>query len=91
MSPWRLPNTPGFRSSSVQPLDYARSGTLYWYWLPNDRRVVLSADTSFDVPNRLFEGLRTVDNADMFAGSPEKYDWTLHGKREAIVPYNAMR
>ncbi|MDO9711920.1 DUF1329 domain-containing protein [Paracraurococcus lichenis] len=75
---------------SHQPLDFGQEGTRYWFYVPGDRRVAFSADTAFDVPNRLFDGLRTVDNADIFAGSPERYAWTLLGKRETIVPYNSF-
>jgi hypothetical protein len=74
---------------SRQPLDYAREGTGYWFYSPQERRVTYSADTVFDVPNGVADGLRTVDQADVFSGSPERYDWTLLGKREAILPYNA--
>ncbi len=32
--------------------------------------------------------MRTSDNADMFNGAPDRYDWKLLGKKEIYVPYN---
>ena len=74
---------------SRQPTDFDRGQTLYWFYVPALRRVVLSSNNAFDVPNSAADGLRTIDQADMFAGSPERYAWKLLGKREAIVPYNS--
>ncbi|MEI5604110.1 DUF1329 domain-containing protein, partial [Streptomyces brasiliscabiei] len=36
-------------------------------------------------------GLRGFDDYYMFSGSPDRYDYTLLGKREMIVPYNNNR
>ena len=33
-------------------------------------------------------GLRTVDDDYLFNGSPERYTWTLVGKKEMLVPYH---
>jgi hypothetical protein len=33
----------------------------------------------------------TADQIDAYNGSPERYDWTLVGKREYYVPYNTYR
>jgi hypothetical protein len=35
------------------------------------------------------DNLRTVDEFDMFNGSPEHYEWRLLGKKELYIPYNA--
>jgi hypothetical protein len=51
---------------SRQPLNYTGEGTSYWFWSPGDRRVTFSADTAFDVPNGMAEGLRTVAGARSF-------------------------
>jgi hypothetical protein len=37
------------------------------------------------------DGLRTVDDIYGFNGSPERFDWTLQGKREMYIPYNNYR
>lgn len=43
---------------------------------------------AFDTPNSRTSGLATYDDAFMFNGSPERYEWNLVGKKEMIVPYH---
>jgi len=33
--------------------------------------------------------LRTTDDFDMFNGAPNRYNWTLKGKKEIYIPYNS--
>ena len=46
-------------------------------------------NVAFGNPGTASDGLRTSDQLDLFNGSPERYDWTLVGKREIYVPYNS--
>lgn len=59
-----------------------------WTYDPGERRVRRAPNLAFDTPDR---SLNTVDDYDMFSGSPERYDWKLLGKREMYVPYNNNR
>jgi len=34
------------------------------------------------------DGLRTADDTDMYNGAPDRYNWTLVGKKEIYIPYN---
>ncbi|MCS7923244.1 DUF1329 domain-containing protein [Pseudomonas aeruginosa] len=35
--------------------------------------------------------MATSDNMDMYNGAFDRYDWTLKGKRELLIPYNNYR
>lgn len=59
-----------------------------WTYDPGERRVRRAPNLAFDTPDR---PVNTVDDYDMFSGSPERYDWNLVGKKEIYVPYNNNR
>jgi hypothetical protein len=48
-------------------------------------------NVAFDNPGTNSDNLRTSDQFDMYNGSPERYDWTLVGKKEMLVPYNSYK
>jgi hypothetical protein len=54
---------------------------------PGTRRVRQLPSFGFDMPQGP-GGFRTVDDDQLFNGSPERYDWKIVGKRELYVPYN---
>lgn len=67
--------------------NYTRGkGRKAWQYLTGQRRVRLAPAVSFDTPNPAVAGTSTYDDAFIFNGSPERYDWTLLGKKEIIVP-----
>ena len=67
--------------------DYTKGkGRKAWQYLVGQRRVRLAPAVSFDTPNPAVAGTSTYDDAFIYNGSPERYDWTLVGKREMIVP-----
>ncbi|WP_165787114.1 DUF1329 domain-containing protein [Pseudohalioglobus lutimaris] len=69
--------------------DYsAGQGRRAWQYLTGQRRVRLAPAVAFDTPNPAVAGTSTYDDAFIFNGSPERFDWKLLGKREMIVPYS---
>jgi hypothetical protein len=50
-----------------------------------------TTDAGKDIPLIGTDGLMTEDQREGFAGSPERYNWRLDGKREVLVPYDAYR
>ncbi len=62
-----------------------------WTYNPGQRRVRRAPQICFDTSDTGAEGIRTVDDYDMFNGSPERYDWKLNGKKELYIPYNCYR
>lgn len=69
--------------------DYTEGkGRKAWQYLVGQRRVRLAPAVAFDTPNPAVAGTSTYDDAFIWNGSPERYDWTLLGKREVVIPYS---
>jgi hypothetical protein len=62
-----------------------------WSYLPGQRRVKLAPDISYDTPNPGSAGVATYDDAFLFNGAQDRYDFKLVGKKEMYVPYNGYR
>lgn len=60
-----------------------------WTYTRGDRRVRRAPNLAYD--NSRSGGMRTVDQLDMYNGAPDRYNWTLVGKREIYVPYNSYK
>ncbi len=73
---------------SVNPLVQPRRA---WSYLPGQRRVKLAPDISYDTPNPGSAGIATYDDAFLFNGALDRFDWKLVGKKEMYVPYNNYR
>jgi hypothetical protein len=67
--------------------DYTKGkGRKAWQYLVGQRRVRLAPSVAFDTPNPAVAGTSTYDDAYVYNGSPERFTWTLVGKKEMIVP-----
>lgn len=73
---------------AVNPLKQSRRG---WQYLPGVRRVKLAPDLAYDTPNPGTAGTATYDDAFMFNGAMDRYDFKLVGKQEMYVPYNTYK
>jgi len=62
-----------------------------WTYNPGQRRVRRAPDVQYDNPSSSSEGLTTSDMLSMFNGAPDRYEWTLVGKSEKYIPYNAYK
>ena len=62
-----------------------------WQYLPGQRRVKLAPEVAYDTPNPGSAGASTYDDAWIFNGALDRYDFKLIGKKEMIVPYNAYK
>ncbi|MAA58508.1 MAG: outer membrane lipoprotein-sorting protein, partial [Pseudomonadales bacterium] len=60
-----------------------------WIHLSGQRRTRRAPDIAYDAPVLISDSIALVDNTDMFSGAMDRFDWTLKGKRELFVPYNA--
>ena len=69
----------------ANPLEQPRKA---WQYLPGQRRVKLAPDICCDTPNPGTAGAATYDDAFVFNGAQDRYDFKLVGKREMLVPYN---
>ena len=64
-----------------------KQGRRAWLYLPGQRRVRLAPDIGYDTPNPSSAGASTYDDASIFNGAMDRFDFKLVGKKEMIVPY----
>lgn len=60
------------------------------YYFPGQRRVRRMPTYAYDSPQIGMDNQITVDEAYMFSGPLDRFDWKLVGKSELIVPYNML-
>jgi len=70
---------------SIIPLSKPRQS---WMYIAGQRRLRRSPVMGYDAPTFTSDGLRMMDEVDMFNGAMDRYDWKLLGKKELIIPYN---
>ncbi len=74
-----------------ETLDQSIENRRAWVYNPGQRRVRRAPNVAFDNPGTNSDNLRTSDQFDIYNGSPQRYDWTLVGKKEILVPYNSYK
>ena len=74
-----------------ETLNQAAEPRKAWIYNPGRRRVRRAPNVGYDNPGTGSDGQRTNDQADMYNGAPDRYDWKLVGKREIFIPYNSYR
>ena len=73
------------------PLDMATRGRQAWQYLLGQRRVRRAPTIGFDTPDSVASGQGYFDEAFVFNGSLEMYQWNLIGRKEMFIPYNENR
>lgn len=71
------------------PYNYKSDFLDVWQYSPGTRRVRQLPNYGFDQPGP--GGYITLDEGQVFNGSPERYNWKMVGKREIYVPYNTYK
>ncbi len=74
-----------------ESMDMATKGRQAWQYLLGQRRVRRAPTIGFDTPDFVASGQGYFDEAFLFNGSLEMYNWHLIGKKEIFVPYNENR
>ncbi|HEU5136022.1 MAG TPA: DUF1329 domain-containing protein [Steroidobacteraceae bacterium] len=74
-----------------ETLDQSIENRRAWVYNPGQRRVRRAPNVAFDNPGTNSDNLRTSDQFDIYNGSPQRYDWTLVGKKEILVPHNSYK
>jgi hypothetical protein len=80
----------GLTSVGFQFNHYRDGSTQAWQYQPGTRRVRQAPEVGYDYPVPP-TGLHTSDEDSGFNGAPDRYTWTLLGKREIYVPYHNFR
>lgn len=71
-----------------EPLDQVKKPRQAWLYNAGQRRVRRAPNIAYDTPGTASDGLRTTDDYDLMNGAPNRYNWTLLGKKEIYVAYN---
>ncbi len=74
-----------------ETMDQIKTPRQAWTYNTGQRRVRRAPNVAYDAPGTASDGLRTNDDLDMFNGAPNRYNWTLKGKQELLIPYNDYR
>jgi len=74
-----------------ETVDQVKEPRRAWIYNAGRRRVTRAPNVGYDNPGTAADGQRTNDQFDMFNGAPDRYEWTLVGKKEMLVPYNSYR
>ncbi|WP_418789390.1 DUF1329 domain-containing protein [Paraburkholderia pallida] len=61
-----------------------------YYYFPGQRRVRRMPAYTHDAPVIGMENEYLIDEANMFYGTIDRFDWKLVGKKEMIVPYDSF-
>lgn len=74
-----------------ETLDQINAPRSAWVYVPGQRRLRRIPDLAYDTPDPNTNNVRSIDQVDMYNGAPDYYDWTLIGKQELYIPYNAYK
>ncbi|GAA0691024.1 DUF1329 domain-containing protein [Marinobacterium maritimum] len=66
-------------------MDAAATPRQAWQYIPGQRRVRRAPTVAYDTPD---SSIFTYDDAYLYNGAPDRYDWKLVGKKEMYIPYN---
>lgn len=72
-----------------ETMDQVKESRKAWIYNAGQRRVRRAPQLAYDAPD--VDSLRTTDQVDMFNGAPDRYNWTLVGKKEIYIPYNSHK
>jgi len=75
----------------IEPIDQTKSARKSWIYTRALKRVVRTPTFGYGMPGSDTDGLRTVDEFELYNGSPHMFEWTLLGKKEMLIPYNSYR
>lgn len=74
-----------------EPLDYANGGPQSWVYLTGQRRVRKLPVSSYDTPTPTSSGVANFDEVSVFTGPLDRYEWSIVGKQEMLIPYNSNK
>ncbi|RJG08259.1 DUF1329 domain-containing protein, partial [Massilia cavernae] len=72
----------------IDSLDMLKTGRRAFSYIPGQRRVKLSPDLQYDTPHPYSGGAGTMDDAKIFLGALDRFDFKLIGKKEKYIYYN---
>ena len=88
LSPARVAGDVYLFHDYINPIKKPRN---VWRYFSGQRRVRRAPVFAYDTPIPPSQGLRAIDDLDMYFGAPDRYEWKLVGKKEIFIPYNNYR
>lgn len=88
ISPPKTAGQVGLIQSPAAPIN---KGLVTYLYNPGLRRVKMAPEIGYDYPKAGSDGLFTVDQFFGYLGAVDRYEWTLEGRMEKYVPYNAYK
>jgi hypothetical protein len=85
------PTTAGTAVLIDYPSNYSVADQTTWAYMPAQRRTRMAPDYKYDTPAANYGGVSFWDEAAIFRGRMDRFDFKLIGKKEMIVPYNEYR
>ncbi|MES2258111.1 MAG: DUF1329 domain-containing protein [Pseudomonadota bacterium] len=92
---WELLQTtmgPPFKAGETillrDPIDQVDKGRQAWQYLVGQRRVRRAPTIAYDTPDSVNSGSNYFDEAFIFLGALDRFQWKLVGKKEMLIPYN---
>ena len=76
---------------NIEPIDQTSSSRKTWIYRRGLKRVLRAPTFGYGMPGSNTDGLRTVDQFELYNGAPDMFEWTLLGKQELLIPYNSYR
>ena len=85
------PYQAGTNILNIQPLNPEITPVEAWEYLVGERRVRRAPELQYDTPNSITGGTSNWDEAFIFSGKLDRYDFNYVGIKEMIVPYNCNK
>lgn len=70
-------------------VDQQGKGRQAWQYLVGQRRVRRAPTIAYDTPDSVNSGSNYFDEAFVFLGGLDRFEWKLIGKKELFIPYNS--
>ncbi|MGD9984954.1 MAG: DUF1329 domain-containing protein [Porticoccaceae bacterium] len=74
-----------------EPMSFFQQFRQAWSYSPGQRRVKRAPQIVYDNPLTSSDGLATTDQKYGWNGPNDRFEWTLEGRHEIYVPYNAYK
>jgi hypothetical protein len=85
------PTTAGTAALVDYPINYSQGDQSSWAYMPAQRRTRMAPDYKYDTPAAGYGGVTFWDEAVLFRGRMDRFDFKLLGQKEMIIPYNNYR
>ncbi len=87
---FKMESPPALAGQAFVQRQYFNKPSETFYYFPGQRRVRRMPAYTHDAPIIGMENQYLIDEASMFYGSIDRFNWKLVGKKEMLVPYNAF-